>query len=75
MKFIRINEENGGDLIEKYDIGGFPTFALFKNGKMVDSKSGKMEMLVGFQILKEVMLFLCIGIKKEDILLLVMEDF
>ena len=43
MKFIRINEENGGDLIEKYDIGGFPTFALFKNGKMVDSKSGKME--------------------------------
>ncbi len=43
MKFIRINEENGGDLIEKYDIAGFPTFALFKNGKMVDSKSGKME--------------------------------
>ncbi len=42
MKFIRINEENGGDLIEKYDIAGFPTFALFKNGKMVDSKSGKM---------------------------------
>ena len=43
VKFIRINEENGGDLVEKYDIAGFPTFALFKNGKLIDTKSGKMD--------------------------------
>ena len=43
MKFLKINEDDGGDLVEKYDIAGFPTFALFKNGKLVDTKSGKME--------------------------------
>ncbi len=43
MKFLKVNEENGGDLIEKYDVAGFPTFCLFKNGKLVDSLSGKKE--------------------------------
>ena len=52
MKFIRINEENGGDLVEKYDIAGFPTFALFKNGKLVDTKSGKMDEKVLKQFIK-----------------------
>ena len=43
MKFLKVNEENGNDLIEKYDVAGFPTFCLFKNGKLTDSKSGKMD--------------------------------
>ncbi len=43
MKFLKVNEENGADLIEKYDISGFPTFAIFKNGKLIDSRSGKMD--------------------------------
>ena len=43
VKFLKINEDDGGELIEKYDIAGFPTFALFKNGKLVDTKSGKMD--------------------------------
>ena len=43
MKFLKINEDDGGDLVEKYDIAGFPTFVLFKNGKLIDTKSGKMD--------------------------------
>ena len=43
VKFLKVNEENGNDLIEKYDVAGFPTFCLFKNGKLTDSKSGKMD--------------------------------
>jgi len=43
VKFLKINEDDGGDLVEKYDIAGFPTFALFKNGKLIDTKSGKMD--------------------------------
>ena len=43
MKFLKVNEENGSDLIDNYDIAGFPTFSLFKNGKLVESKSGKMD--------------------------------
>ncbi len=43
MKFVKINEDNGNELIEKYDVAGFPTFALFKNGKLIDTKSGKMD--------------------------------
>ena len=43
MKFLKVSEENGSELIEKFDVAGFPTFVLFKNGEMVDSKSGKMD--------------------------------
>ena len=43
MKFVKVSEDNGGDLIDKYDVAGFPTFALFKNGKLIDTNSGKMD--------------------------------
>ena len=43
MKFLKVSEDNGSELIDQYEIGGFPTFALFKNGKIVDTKSGKMD--------------------------------
>ena len=53
---IKIISDSTGDLspelIEKYDIAGFPTFALFKNGKLVDTKSGKMDEKVLKQFIK-----------------------
>ena len=30
-------------MMEEYEISGFPTFALFKDGKLLASKSGRMD--------------------------------
>ena len=43
VKFVKVNGDDFEELVEKYEIAGFPTFALFKNGEMLDSKSGKMD--------------------------------
>ena len=43
VKFIKVNGEDFEDLIEEYEISGYPTFALFKDGKLLDSKSGRMD--------------------------------
>ena len=29
--------------MEKYEISAFPTFVLFKKGKLLDSKAGKLD--------------------------------
>ena len=41
--FYKVNGEELEDLIEEYEISGYPTFALFKDGKMLDNKSGRMD--------------------------------
>ena len=43
VKFVKVNGDDFEELVEKYEIAGFPTFALFKGGELVDSKSGKMD--------------------------------
>ena len=43
VKFVKINGDEFEELIEKYEISGFPTFALFKKGELLDSKSGRMD--------------------------------
>ena len=40
---MKVNGDDFEDIIEEYEISGFPTFALFKKGKILDSKSGKMD--------------------------------
>ena len=42
IKFLKINGEDFDDLMEKYEIAGFPTFILIKNGELANSKAGKM---------------------------------
>ena len=44
VKFVKINGDENDELMEKYEIAGFPTFAVFKNGKLVDSKSGRLSL-------------------------------
>ena len=43
MKFYKVNGEELEDIIEEYEISGYPTFALFKGGKMIDAKSGRLD--------------------------------
>ena len=43
VTFIKINGDDFEDIIEEFEISGYPTFALFKKGKLIDSKSGKMD--------------------------------
>ncbi len=43
MKFYKVNGEELEDIIEEYEVSGYPTFALFKGGKMIDSKSGRLD--------------------------------
>lgn len=35
--------ENSNELVQKYDVMGFPTFLIFKNGELVKSEIGGME--------------------------------
>ena len=42
VKFLKVNGEELEDLLEKYEISAFPTFALFKKGELFETKSGKM---------------------------------
>ena len=44
VTFIKVNGEDFEDLVEEYEISGYPTFALFKNGELLDTKSGKMDL-------------------------------
>ncbi len=43
VKFVKVNGDDFEDLIEKYEVSGYPTFAVFKDGELVESKSGKMD--------------------------------
>ncbi len=43
VKFYKVNGEELEDIIEEYEVSGYPTFALFKGGKMIDSKSGRLD--------------------------------
>ena len=43
VKFVKVNGDDFEELVEKYEVAGFPTFAVFKDGELVDSKSGKMD--------------------------------
>ena len=43
IKFIKVNGDDFEEIIEQYDISGYPSFGLFKKGELIDSKSGKME--------------------------------
>ena len=42
VKFCKVVGDDNEEILEKYDISAFPTFALFKNGKEIDRKYGKM---------------------------------
>ncbi len=43
VKFYKLNGDEFEDIIEEYEISGYPTFSLFKGGKMIDSKSGRLD--------------------------------
>ena len=43
ITFLKVNGDEFEDLIEEYEVSGYPTFALFKGGKLLNSKSGKMD--------------------------------
>ena len=43
VKFYKINGDEFEDIVEEYGISGYPTFALFRNGEIVGSKSGKLD--------------------------------
>lgn len=38
--FVKINVDKNKDVAQKYNIQSIPTIALFKNGKIVNEKSG-----------------------------------
>ena len=40
---MKVNGDEFEDIIEEYEVSGYPTFALFKGGKLINSKSGKMD--------------------------------
>jgi thioredoxin 1 len=57
VSFVKIDADTSGDILEQYKIFGLPTFAVFKDGKMLAQKSGAMpkETLASFvksQLLK-----------------------
>ena len=43
VKFVKVNGDELEEIIEEYEISGYPTFALFKNGNLLDTKSGRMD--------------------------------
>ena len=43
VKFYKINGDDFEDIIEDYGISGYPTFALFRRGELIGSKSGKLD--------------------------------
>lgn len=44
VKIGKVNVDDNPDLSTKYDITGVPSVLIFKNGAVVDSKSGLMSM-------------------------------
>ena len=42
-KFVKVNGDEFEEIIEEYEISGYPTFALFKNGNLLDTKGGRMD--------------------------------
>ena len=43
VKFLKVNGEENEDIMVKCDISAFPTFVLFKKGKLLDSKACKLD--------------------------------
>lgn len=42
LKIIKVNNEKNPEIIEKYDVKGFPTIIFFKDGEVVDQICGAM---------------------------------
>ena len=43
VKFVKVNGDDFEDIIDEYEIFGYPTFALFRDSKMLDTHLGKIE--------------------------------
>ncbi len=41
--FIKVNGDDFEEIIEQYDISGYPSFGVFKRWELIDFKSGKMD--------------------------------
>ena len=41
--FIKVNGYDFEEIIEQYDISGYPSFGVFKRWELIDFKSGKMD--------------------------------
>ena len=41
--FIKVNGDDFEEIIEQYDIFGYPLFGVFKRWEWIDFKSGKMD--------------------------------
>ena len=42
VRFVKVNSDRNEEVLEKYDIMGLPTLALFYKGKMVSMQAGAM---------------------------------
>ena len=40
VDFVKVNVDENGELAQKYNVLSIPTFAIFKNGKVVSQKVG-----------------------------------
>ena len=43
MKFVKVEGDENEEIIEEYEISAYPTFALFKKGQKLDTKSGILD--------------------------------
>lgn len=53
VKIIKVDFEENPDLIEKYNVEGYPTLIMFKDGKEVSRKSGLQQKPVISKMIEE----------------------
>lgn len=54
VKIIKVDFEAYPDLIEKYNVEGYPTLVMFKDGKEISRKSGLQQKPVITKMIEEV---------------------
>lgn len=42
VKFVKVDSDEHGEEVERFNIPGLPFFAIFHNGKMIASQAGAM---------------------------------
>lgn len=54
-KIVKVSFEENPDLVEKYDVAGYPTLIAFKEGQEVSRKAGIQQQPVIEKMIKEAM--------------------